>query len=269
MGKRVIILTNSSRSAEALVHLFANSSLELVSVVTELPPLSPSPMGLGWALRKSLGHELVNQMNTLRDPRRVREMMNIERVLRNTAELMLEEHLQETGIPTGWPKGIPHHFARSINDTDLVNSIKRSSPDLLVVFGTGILQVPLLSAATSGALNAHTSLLPHYRGSRAEFWQCYRNDRQYVGITIHRIDQGVDTGDILFQAATETSWPTDPYSLRVLNTISVLKHFPQVAHDLLEGRAIGKPQPAIHEHTYRNRDITLEKRLALFGRFSL
>lgn len=46
-------------------------------------------------------------------------------------------------------------------------------------------------------INSHPSLLPNHRGSRSLFWSVYHNDP--FGITIHKINKGVDTGEILYQ----------------------------------------------------------------------
>ena len=46
--------------------------------------------------------------------------------------------------------------------------------------------------------NIHFSLLPKYRGCHTNFYQIY-NGEKFSGITLHKIDQGIDTGDIVDQ----------------------------------------------------------------------
>ncbi|MEZ4833421.1 MAG: formyltransferase family protein [Caldilineaceae bacterium] len=54
-------------------------------------------------------------------------------------------------------------------------------------------------AAPHGFLNLHPSLLPHYRGPDPIFWQL-RDGVEPMGVTVHWMDVGVDTGDIAAQA---------------------------------------------------------------------
>lgn len=72
-------------------------------------------------------------------------------------------------------------------------------PDLLVVFGFNwkipafVREIPRL-----GAINIHGSLLPKYRGPAPVLW-AIRNGDPEIGVTIHRMDDGFDTGPILAQ----------------------------------------------------------------------
>jgi methionyl-tRNA formyltransferase len=50
-----------------------------------------------------------------------------------------------------------------------------------------------------GCLNLHPSLLPAYRGPEPLFWQ-FRNGEGHTGVTVHFMDEGADTGDIVAQA---------------------------------------------------------------------
>ncbi len=72
-------------------------------------------------------------------------------------------------------------------------------PDLIVVYGfpwklsRDVLRTPRL-----GAINVHTSLLPKYRGPLPVHW-AVRNGDPETGVTIHWMDEGFDTGNILAQ----------------------------------------------------------------------
>ncbi|MEZ4739710.1 MAG: formyltransferase family protein [Flavobacteriales bacterium] len=269
MKHRVVLLTNGSRAGQGLAHALAMSPLDLALIVVEQDPTPPPPKGLGALLRSTIGHNAVNRMNLWRQPRKLRHMLQVERVLQHSADLMLEQEMADMGFGASWPGSVDLVRTLTINDPATAELIRNARPDVLAVFGTGVLKEHMLSLAPSGALNAHSSILPWYKGTRSEFWQCLFNDRDHVGITIHRIDPGVDTGDILFQAATATNWPSDPFSLRSLNTIAVLKHFPNVITDHLENRIRPRVQESIDQPTFRSRDMTVEKRMALFNRFSL
>jgi methionyl-tRNA formyltransferase len=70
-------------------------------------------------------------------------------------------------------------------------------PDVLAVACfPWLLPPPWLELSPGGALNIHPSLLPAYRGPAPLFWQLRAGETR-TGVTVHRIDEGVDTGDIV------------------------------------------------------------------------
>jgi methionyl-tRNA formyltransferase len=87
----------------------------------------------------------------------------------------------------------------SPNEAAFVNDLARKSPDLFVSVGyTNILKEAILSLPRLFAVNFHASLLPQYRGKHPIFW-CLRNGERRSGLTVHVMDPGIDTGDILYQ----------------------------------------------------------------------
>lgn len=63
-----------------------------------------------------------------------------------------------------------------------------------------LLPAGLLGSAPRGAVGLHLSLLPRHRGPDPLFWT-YVHDDPAAGITVHWLDAGEDTGDVIFQAA--------------------------------------------------------------------
>ena len=75
-------------------------------------------------------------------------------------------------------------------------------PDLIAVAAYGqILPQSILDLPRFGCLNVHTSLLPRYRGAAPIQWAILNGDAE-TGVTIMKMDAGLDTGDILAQATT-------------------------------------------------------------------
>lgn len=95
-------------------------------------------------------------------------------------------------------RGLPLLWARDPSADETIRFVEAVSPDLCIVAGLNrILKQPLLERLPD-VVNIHPSLLPAYRGGSPEFWQLANGERQ-GGVTIHRIDAGVDTGPILLQ----------------------------------------------------------------------
>tara|TARA_B100001250_G_C19816984_1_gene799081 strand:- start:5482 stop:6390 length:909 start_codon:yes stop_codon:yes gene_type:complete len=82
---------------------------------------------------------------------------------------------------------------------NLINKIKLISPDIIFsVYYRKILPKSLLGLPKLGCINIHPSLLPSYRGPVPTAW-AIQNGETNFGITIHYMDEGIDTGDILVQ----------------------------------------------------------------------
>jgi len=74
--------------------------------------------------------------------------------------------------------------------------------DVAVVVAYGRILIPeLLSAPKLGCINVHASLLPKYRGAAPINWAIVRGERQ-TGVATMQMAEGLDTGDVLLEAAT-------------------------------------------------------------------
>jgi methionyl-tRNA formyltransferase len=72
-------------------------------------------------------------------------------------------------------------------------------PDLLVIYGfSWVLPAAVFRLPRFGTINVHRSLLPRYRGAAPVPW-AIRNGDPDIGVTVHRVDEGTDTGPILAQ----------------------------------------------------------------------
>lgn len=87
-------------------------------------------------------------------------------------------------------------------DPQFVETVCRLAPDLIVVAAYGqILPQSLLDVPRFGCLNVHTSLLPKYRGAAPIQWAILNGDAE-TGVTIMKMDAGLDTGEILSEERT-------------------------------------------------------------------
>ena len=83
-----------------------------------------------------------------------------------------------------------------------ISALAELRPDLIVVAAFGqILPQRILDLPRYGCINVHTSLLPKYRGAAPIQWAIL-NDEPVTGVTIMKMDAGLDTGPILRQQTT-------------------------------------------------------------------
>lgn len=96
-------------------------------------------------------------------------------------------------------KNIPFYEVENVNNCFFINKIKQIAPDVVVVVAFGqILSSNFLSIPRICSLNLHPSLLPRYRGPAPIPWAIIRGERE-TGVTVQRIERGVDEGKIIIQ----------------------------------------------------------------------
>jgi hypothetical protein len=110
--------------------------------------------------------------------------------------------------------GIPLCEVESLTSPSALAAIEALQPDLLVHAGAGIIRRPLLALSRLGMINAHMGILPFYRGMNVAEWAAFNGDP--VGCSVHVIDEGIDTGDIIAVRPVDAGRATDIATLRAL-----------------------------------------------------
>jgi methionyl-tRNA formyltransferase len=98
---------------------------------------------------------------------------------------------------------IPIQYCRDLNDAEVVKTLHRLKPDLVVFTGGGLIRKEVLANAGAGVVNCHMGMLPKYRGMDVVEWPILEGDFEHIGMTVHFMDEGVDTGDILHTRKVE------------------------------------------------------------------
>lgn len=93
--------------------------------------------------------------------------------------------------------GIPVIFCDNLNDDNVIFSLKKSYPDLVIFTGGGLISKKVLECVGNGIINCHMGILPQYRGMHVIERAILENRFDCIGITVHFMDEGIDTGDIL------------------------------------------------------------------------
>jgi len=158
----------------------------------------------------------------------------------------------ETGLPVVQPEKIK-------NNLELRARLEAIQPDAIIVVAYGrIIPEWMLNLPRWGNLNLHASLLPKYRGAAPIQWAVAQGET-VTGATTMRIDQGLDTGDILLQREL----PIDPDQ-------TAEQLFPLLATsgaalmlETLAGLEAGTIQPVPQDHAQASLAPILERENAL------
>ena len=143
---------------------------------------------------------------------------------------------------------IPVHLTERI-DAETIDLVKRCEPDVIVVNSWYTWMPPeLYNLPPHGTLNMHDSLLPKFTGFSPVLWALISGASEF-GLTVHRMDEGLDTGDILVQHSLPIG-PTDTGTELVLRGIDLIPGALREALTALEsGNAVWRPQNKA-ERTY-------------------
>jgi methionyl-tRNA formyltransferase len=120
---------------------------------------------------------------------------------RKRIEVIKTQHgLDDAPIPE------PVRYVSSANSPAVIERLQALSPAVVVVNGTRILKPEVLRATPAPFINMHAGVTPAYRGVHGGYWALAAGEPELVGTTIHFVDEGIDTGQIVQQV---TFTPTD------------------------------------------------------------
>lgn len=92
---------------------------------------------------------------------------------------------------------IPEIACGTLNDIHVHRALDSFQPDLVVFTGGGIVRPETLRRSGYGVVNCHMGQLPAYRGMDVVEWALLEHHPELVGFTVHFMNEGIDTGDIL------------------------------------------------------------------------
>jgi methionyl-tRNA formyltransferase len=126
---------------------------------------------------------------------------------------------------------------------NFISELRELKPDLIVVVAYGqILPQSILDLPKFGCLNVHTSLLPKYRGA-SPIQSAILNGETETGVTIMKMDAGLDTGPILSMRRTPISPEDDSQTLHDRLARLGAELLVETIPDYVAGKISPQPQP--------------------------
>ncbi|HVP52000.1 MAG TPA: methionyl-tRNA formyltransferase [Terriglobales bacterium] len=155
---------------------------------------------------------------------------------------------ESLGLPLVQPEKIK-------NNLEFRAQLEALKPEAIIVVGYGrIIPKWMIDLPRHGNINLHASLLPKYRGAAPIQWAIARGET-VTGVTTMRIDEGLDTGDILLQCET----PIDPEDTAVTLSPRLAEMGAELMLETLRGLETGTVQPRKQDHTEATLAPILEK----------
>lgn len=155
-------------------------------------------------------------------------------------------------------KRIPFYFAKNVSSDRIETVIKKTGCDLICVASCSqLIKKNIIDIPKLGVINAHGAKLPYYKGPNPDYWIFYFQEKEGA-VTIHYIDEGEDSGDIINQEIFQI-----PFGMtRTEYREEILRRSPRLMQqsvlELEKGVAKRKEQQKIK--TFRARNLTPEDR---------
>ena len=181
---KVLYMTNSALPNLALLdHLQTGLPVEVCGVVEEITGKTER---VGQLFRK----------------KRILKRLDIA-AFRLLHRLLPDRAVYDSGSTTA--KDIPWLKTLDINDQEVLSFIEKQTPDLVLLKGVSIISGEIIEAAGGNIINIHSGWLPDYRGVQCGTWPLVNNELDKIGITFHFVDEGLDTGKVVFREKLERS----------------------------------------------------------------
>ena len=123
-----------------------------------------------------------------------------------------------------WAESLGLNVQKPENNDELKKVIENIKPEIVITIAYGrIIPLDVLELPKSGWINVHFSLLPRWRGAAPVQWAILNGDKQ-TGITVFKLDKGMDTGPVYLEQVT----PINDNE----NSDELLKRLSQIGSDL-------------------------------------
>lgn len=189
--RRIVILAGKGVSTNILFHSL-KSDYNIEAVILENPV--PTKEFLKKRIKKLGGWKVAGQILFKIS---IAKFLNITSVKRKK-EILKHYGLNNSPIPS-------EKVIRliSVNDSKCISLLKKINPEIVIVNGTRIISKNVLESIPVKFVNIHAGITPKYRNVHGAYWALVNNDFANCGVTVHEVDSGIDTGDIIYQKTIE------------------------------------------------------------------
>jgi folate-dependent phosphoribosylglycinamide formyltransferase PurN len=160
------------------------------------------------------------------------------RILRRAAAPRIAEIVGAAGLDPHWPRGAELVRVTSVNSAETIARLRDLEPKVVLVVGTRIISRQVLSSVPAPFINYHDGITPKYRGIHGGYWAKAQGDLGNFGVTVHLVDPGIDTGEVLYQARLKPP-PKDNYAtFSYLQIAAAMPLIECAAKDAIAGRLV-------------------------------
>jgi folate-dependent phosphoribosylglycinamide formyltransferase PurN len=235
MKQKIIILARDCDSTN-IVYNYLKQFFEIDAIVLE----KPIPRKEQFLRRaKKLGY--INAIG------QVMFFLGIMPIIKKFSQKRKAEIYKQYNLDETFP---PEQIIKRIEYTNTEEGralLQKLNPSLIIVNGTRIISKKTLASVPATFINIHTGITPLFRGVHGGYWAIARGRKKLFGTTIHYVDQGVDTGDIIEQIFTLPEKKDNFYTYPYLQYAVCLPVLKQVVQSFTDGKKPPTKQPVTTE----------------------
>lgn len=123
---------------------------------------------------------------------------------------VINRMIDEQSLQPAMPKIENLIRVSSANDAEAIEALQRFNPTAVFVINCRMLKKKTLNAIKAPFINYHSGINPAYRGMFGGYFALANGEPEHFGATVHIVDEGVDTGDILYQSQVQAQ-PDDNF----------------------------------------------------------
>lgn len=152
-------------------------------------------------------------------------------------------------------KPIPQHKiinVSSVNSEESIKCLKDLNADVVIVNGTRIISSKVLKSTKAKFINSHVGITPFYRGVHGAYWALVAKDTENCGVTIHEVDQGIDTGLVFKQeriiVSRKDNFTTYPYHQYGVSIVPMKEVLNDIKNNLLNYQKKSSEKGKLYYH---------------------
>lgn len=185
-GGRVVVVTAGGRNTQILINALASRFTE---VIVLLEPAESKSVFVRRRARKLGWSVALGQLAT----------MIASRFGKRFTEGRARDILETYGVSDAPNGDVRTVQVPSINTPEALKTLNGLSPNVVFLVSCRMLSAATLSAISCPVINFHAGINPRYRGLMGGYWARVNRDEENFGATVHLVDTGVDTGEVLYQ----------------------------------------------------------------------
>ena len=220
----ILLTRESAYQVHCANTLFASGIIDRVIIESGRSAPRRSAFDLGQIL--GAVPRLINDVRSLR--RRFHQALNLERYY-GAEELHNSRLLGEAEISLD--EDLPVSRVASVNAPEAAAEINAAAPDIVFVFGTGMISKTMIESLPCPAVNLHFGWSPDYRGEGIITALALEGPKA-LGVTVHLLNARSDAGDILHRQRIASEPIDNFYALSVKSTLAGIALFKLVDADL-------------------------------------
>jgi len=212
---KVIMLVGLSESANILYNAIKDN-VEVIAVIQEEPPSKIS--------------FIKNRIKRLGFFRVFGQIIFVlySKLLYRLSRYRIDEILQNSNLKASEFDSNILYRVNSINSQEAIELLQKFEYDLIIINATRIISATVLDSVDKKFINIHAGITPKYRGVHGGYWALVEDDKEHCGVTLHFVDSGIDSGQIISQAVIDITpkdnFCTYPY-LQLAKGVTLLKRF--------------------------------------------